>query len=220
MVFLWFGVDDSTFTLRAPFYGIANRVPTAWDDDNCTSCDTCREQRGLPGTVRKFSFRSMFWVTSMIANYAYSRYDEIAPAVIQKLQEIQDRLFLAVEEQDKKLEQLTGAAAEKAASDFSFSTAEGLHNEWLDFYGDLFSTYSDGFKTLPDSSNRACKCKKQGSDYTNFWKKEIVSQAGDKYRVPVSPLDATPFKNMNKMRLRSFAGTESNCEEGSDSALV
>merc|ERR1712098_296923 len=99
---------------------------------------------------------------------------------------------------------MSSKVAEKAASEFSFLTAEGLHNEWLDFYGDLFSTYVDGFKTLPDPSNRACECKKEGRDYTDFWKNEIVSQAGEKYKVPASN-DSSPFKNMDKMRLRSFS---------------
>lgn len=207
---LWFGVDDSTFTLRAPFYGVTTRVPAAWDDANCTSRDPCRESFKLPGTVRKFSFRSMWWVSNMIANYAYSRYDQIAPAAQSKIQEIQDRLFQEVRNQDAAIAAMNTAEAEKAASDFSYRAAEGLHEEWLDFYGELFATFVDGLKMVADPKNEACRCSKHGFGYDDFWKEEITSQAGDKYRVPES---RTALATIPKHKLRSFRGSAQMCNE-------
>jgi dipeptidase len=48
---LWFGADDSTFSLHTPFYGAASRVPPAWDGATCTGRDLCRARLGLPGTI-------------------------------------------------------------------------------------------------------------------------------------------------------------------------
>lgn len=201
---LWFGVDDSTFTVRAPFYGVATRFPAAWDDSNCTSRDACREQAGLPGTIQKFSLDSMFWVTNMVANFAYSRYDEISLAVFDRLARTESRLQAAVKAQDLMMAALPEATAREAATDFSFATAAALHKEWLDFYGELFVKYVDGYTMHPGSGGTF---KKIGSQLRPLLQTEIALQTGSKYQLP-GPASASDGTNMaaviDKRQLRSL----------------
>jgi len=210
---LWFGVDDSTFTVRAPFYGVSTRVPLAWDDGNCTTRDDCREQMGLPGTIQKFSLQSMFWVTNMIANYAYSRYDDIAPAIFSRLAATESHLQAAVTAQDAALMMLPESAAREAATNFSFVTAEALHREWLDFYGELFVTYVDGYKMVHGAAPGSVK--KVGSQLRNLMRAAIASQTGSKYRLPgrAAAGDGKNLAAIDKRQLRAMGRRHEAPEE-------
>lgn len=204
---LWFGVDDSTFTVRAPFYGTTSKVPLAWDDSNCTQRDDCRKQLGLPGTVRDFSFQSMHWVTNMVANYAYSRFDEIAPAVYRRLAAVESRLLAEVAAKDLELEGMEREEAAAAAAKFSFNVSESLHQEWLAFYGELFATYVDGY-TTKDAPGTRSGFSKQGSNLRDLMKAEIAEQTGSKYRLPGTPggHEVNLLAVMDKRCLKSMGG--------------
>jgi dipeptidase len=208
---LWFGVDDSTFTLRAPFYGVTNRVPKAWDDANCTSRDKCKEEFGIPGTIDKFSFDSMFWVTNLVANYAYSRFDEIAPFVHERLAKVESRLIAEVEAQDAKFAGLNDEQAKQAATDFSFRTSEALHGEWLSFFGELFATFVDGYRMVPKGDGVA----KVGNNLRSLIKAEIAWQTGKRYVLPGKPAgsESNLASVIDKRQLRSMGRTDDVEEE-------
>lgn len=155
----------------------------------------------------------------MIANYAYTRYEQIAPVVQQRIQEIQDRLFKEVSQQDFDMATLSDEAAEEAATQFSYRTASDLHQEWLDYYGELFSTYVDGLQMLPDPKNEGCRCTKHSFQFDDEWKEEIVSQTGDKYLVPEDFQHSTP-QSIDKRTLRSFSGLHGDCSEESRTSVV
>lgn len=158
----------------------------------------------MPGTIQKFSLDSMFWVTNMVANFAYSRYDEIALAVFDQLARTESRLQAAVKAQDVIMAALPEAAAREAATDFSFRTAEALHKEWLDFYGELFVKYVDGYTMHPGTDGTF---KKIGSQLRPLLKIEIALQTGSKYQLP-GPVSASDGTNMaaviDKRHLRSL----------------
>jgi len=201
---IWFGADDSTFSIRAPFYGATNRVPLAWDDANCTGQTACRERNGLPGTRTKFSMKSQHWIQNMIANHAYSRFSEIAPRVQQRLVEIERGLFQDVSDMDAKLDAMDDAKeAAEAATDFSFRTAERLYDEAVELYGEIFVSSVDGFHLKTDPSNAQCGCKTEYPEWGEEWKKRIATETGDHYKIPklTSRPDVTP-----KTRLRALGG--------------
>lgn len=216
---LWFGVDDSAFTVRAPFYGVASRVPRSWDDANCTQRDSCREALGLPGTATKFSFQSMFWVCNLVANYAYSRYDQIAPAVYSRIAQIEARLQAAVEAQDRVLLELQSdpgggdTAMAEAATAFSFHVAERLHEEWLDFYGELFATFVDGYRVQPpESPADQFGFHKQTFGIPEIFKAAIAATTGDHYLFPVAPRVSLAASSKDKRCLKSFGGRPGRCQ--------
>lgn len=180
---LWFGADDSTFSLHTPLYGATARLPRAWDGGNCTGRAACREAFGLPGSITKFSLESMHWVQQMVSNFAYSRYDVIGPAVQSKLAELEGHLFQTVSDMDVKLMKMTSEEAAAAATDFSFQTGERLHAQWLEFYGRLFATYVDGYRTVSNPRNKFSGCDKEPLQFSEAWKQRIVEETGDHYRV-------------------------------------
>lgn len=217
---LWFGYDDSAFTIRAPIYGVASKIARAWDDANCTSRDYCKESFGLPGTIRNFSIDSMFWVTNLVANWAYSRYDAISPAVYQKLAEVESRLLAAVDASDRIIDGLDDQqAAAEAATDFSLRTAEALHREWVEFFGTLFATYVDGYEMLPAQAG-ATEVSKKGSNLRGLIKAEIAKQTGARYLLPGKPSagETNLAAVLDKRQLRSMGRTHDPDESSLEGA--
>lgn len=82
----WFSVDDSSFSVHAPFHGCTTRLPWAFSHKN--------------GGAHSFSFDSAFWVFNMVANFAYYRYDRVAPLVTEKIHDYEERFVEAVAKED------------------------------------------------------------------------------------------------------------------------
>jgi len=128
----------------------------------------------------------MFWVANLVANFAYSRYSAIAPAVYQKIAEVEARLLADLEASDRILDNIQDEpASQGAATDFSFKTAEGLHREWLGYFGELFATYMDGYHMLPGVEGDPIV--KQGESLRPLIKSEIARQTGWTYILPGKP---------------------------------
>lgn len=216
---LWFGVDDSTFSLHAPIYGATTRLPPAWDGGNCLGRATCREALGLPGTITKFSTQAMHWVGQLIANYAYSRYDIIAPVVFEKLAELEGKLFEELRQADEQIKMEDIRAAE-VATNFSFNTAEQLHKTWLDFWGQLFVTYVDGYTMVHNDENKLGGCDKVSPTWDDSWKKRIVDETGGHYRVPADIVAQGPPGVIHKLNLIALGGGEKVAPEPQESSKL
>lgn len=101
----------------------------------------------------------------------------------------------------------------EAATAFSFQVAEGLHQEWLDFYGELFATFFDGYRVerpTADSSHdsKAFGFVKRVFGLRDLMKHEIIATTGDRYQLYSA---AAPSIRLavptDKRCLRSFGGT-------------
>jgi len=144
----------------------------------------------------------------MIANHAYSRYSEITPQIHSRLIEIERKLFQEVADMDKKLDSIANADdAVKAATDFSYSTAEHVHDLTHELYGDVFVHTVDGFRMTLDSTDESCGCKTEYPSWTEDWKARIVNETGDHYKIQTSA-EETPrrFATTPKTRLRALGG--------------
>lgn len=142
----------------------------------------------------------------MISNYAYSRSDHIGPAVNKKLVDEERNLFQMVEGMDKKLQQATSPSeAAEMATLFSYRTKK-LNEMWQDFFGDLFATYVDGYRTVPDPTNEVTGCAKEAPHFSEAWKKKIVQETGDHYKVPESLSMARSPNVISKLSLRALGG--------------
>ena len=200
---LWFGPDDISFSVKTPFYGAATAIPDAYSGSNCTGRSVCRRARGLPGTTTEFSLDSMHWVMNLVANYAMTRYDQIAPVVQAKMVELEAAAFAAVAEMDDKLDTMADGDAVAAATEFSGKQATDTHATWKEYYGTLFATFVDGAKLGLDSSEETCGCTKTTPGFSDDVKQRIVDgTAADRYAVPVDAETEAghALRNMRKER--------------------
>jgi len=184
---LWFGAHDSTFSVHAPFYGAVTRIPRAYDGANCTGRAACRTSFGLPGNMNSFALEAMHWATRLVANYAYSRYDVVAPVVQAEIVKVEEHLFQQVPLLDEALRTLDEASAVEYATNHSAQLAERVHRRWAELFGELFMTYVDGYKTAPDPKDQVAGVSKDVPHFSESWKKRIVESTGDRYKVPEVP---------------------------------
>ena len=66
---VWWGADDSSFSLHAPLYGVTSRLPRSHDGGDCMGRVACREALGLPGSIAHFSLETMHWVRVLPCSY-------------------------------------------------------------------------------------------------------------------------------------------------------
>jgi len=109
---------------------------------------------------------------------------------------------------------LPEGAAREAATNFSFVTAEALHREWLDFYGELFVKYVDGYTMTSGAAPGSVK--KVGSQLRNLMRAEIASQTGSKYRLPgrAASTDGENLVAIDKRQLRAMGRRHDVPENG------
>lgn len=132
--------------------------------------------------MTSFTLDAMHWVGQLIANFVYSRYDDIAPVVKKKLVQLEGELFSQIQHVDAMLAAIPdNEKAAEVATQFSFNTAERLHVTWRDFHGELFATFVDGYTTTVDTSDDVCGCKKHTPHWSAKWKHYIASSTGDRY---------------------------------------
>ena len=181
---LWFGVDDSTFSVKTPFYGATSEVPSSYSGANCTGRSACREASGLPGSITSYTLETMHWITNQVANYAYSRYATIAPAVWDAIVETESSHFDAVAAMDAKLLAMSDTEAAAAATAFSYTTATATHARWVRLFGELFVKFVDGAILQSDPQEETCGCSKATPGFTEKEKERIVNTTGTHYLVP------------------------------------
>ena len=183
---IWFGVDDTATSCLTPVYSSGNVAPLCFRVGN--------------GNMMKYSDSAAFWLFNRIANFAYSRYKDIAPEVRKAIDEHENGALKIVPDVDaqalrilkennndttKVKEYLTGWS-EKFA-DRMFKTFKNL-----DEY--LLVKYMDGNikKQNPDGS-----FKNNGFDavtpempyqpgYPQKWLDAVAKDHGDKMETPTS----------------------------------
>jgi hypothetical protein len=101
----------------------------------------------------------------MVSNFAYWRWDDAYPIVRAKIDAIHSRFQTQVEEMDKTALAVyrgtSATAAVQLVTNFSVLAGETLHEEWLEFYGDLFVRFRDFATIVPDAGNTRCGCNVQ-----------------------------------------------------------
>ena len=116
---------------------------------------------------------------SLPGQFAYYRHAQVAPVVVAKVREYEERFVAAVAENDQRAVELWEAGNQSEAVEFLTATAEergnGLVSDWLAFYQQLFMDFRDG--QVPDGV---------ASGYAQDWYDRIAEETGDKYLVPES----------------------------------
>lgn len=157
---LWFGVDDTYFTVYAPMYCSMTKVPYNF-------------KKGL-GSLAHFTWDSAFWVFNFVSNFAYPRYS----IVINDVQKVQNELegsFLAQQETIEKtaLSLLKNSRGEAVSylTDYSISLADRTYETWKKLGEQLLLKYMDGVV-----KNEFHNPKNVG--YPDEFKKLIVAENG------------------------------------------
>ena len=169
----WFGVDDAACTVFAPMYGSNTEVPVALAEEG-------------HGAIMNFTFDSSFWVFNLVANLAYTRWRIIYPEVQDFAKRLQAQYIVDSAEAEQRARTLWEAGQQDEAvqhlTKFSTTTAQSLHDVWLDFWEYLVPRHLDGdLKTyVPGEQNPNVET----PGYGDAWYARIANETGSKYLIP------------------------------------
>lgn len=162
---IWFGVDDTYSTVYVPMYCGIKKAPEGFAVGN--------------GSFQEFNWQSAFWVFNFVANYAYSRYNEMIPD-IQKVQlELEGQFFAnqsEVEQNALDIYKTSPLKARDYLTDYSCQQADMTVSRWMKLGEFLIWKYLDG--NTKDEYG-----KPQHPGYSQEWYKRIATDTGDKLKV-------------------------------------
>jgi dipeptidase len=177
---IWFGVDDTYYTVYTPMYCGMTAVPESFKVGN--------------GDIMTYSDNAAFWVFNEVTNFVYSRASVMTPDLQAKQKELEQKYMAETAEIDAKAAELfksTAKGAAKKGSDmltaYSVNAGNNTVKEWRELYKHLFTKYMDGnVKTrrpLPEGYKYITPEVKQPG-YPQDWLMRIVIDAGDKLKMP------------------------------------
>lgn len=171
----WFGTDDTATSPLTPIYCGATKVP------NCFAVGN--------GDMTTYSPTSMFWIQQRVTNFAYSRYNVIAPDIARVMHRWENRCQSQqpiVDATAVALFDTNPAAAREFITDYSVATAQNLFQTWKELDEYLLVKYIDGnvkqevaegqFKDNGNGFNIPASPMQPG--YSEAWKRMV---AGDKW---------------------------------------
>ncbi|MDD4141525.1 MAG: C69 family dipeptidase [Bacteroidales bacterium] len=171
---IWFGTDDTYSTCYIPMY--------------CGITDTPVNVRQGNGSMIEYSSTSMFWITNLVTNFAYSRYCDM----IVDIQKVQSRLENAFQEEvkqfDKDVEAVYVTDPAKALTmmtEFSAEKTVETFNEWNKLFAYLAVKYIDGnVKVEKDGKFESTESGPRypawpnQPEYPEFWYRAIINDCG------------------------------------------
>jgi dipeptidase len=179
---LWFGVDDTYYTVYTPMYCGMTDIPQAFRVGN--------------GDIMTYSADAAFWVFNEVTNFVYSRASVMTPDLLAKQKELEQKYISETAEIDAKAAELFRSSAKGAAKKgtemitaYSVNAGNNTLKEWRELYKYLFTKYMDGnIKTrraVPEGYKYVAPEVKQPG-YPQDWLMRIVIDAGDKLKMPGS----------------------------------
>jgi dipeptidase len=163
---LWFGVDDTYSTVYVPIYCANKAVPHSFAEGT--------------GNWNEFSWDSAYWTFNFVANYAYSRYEDMI-VDIQKVQRELEGGFLSrqadVEAHAAMLYKQSPTLAKDFLTDYSCRQGDMVTARWKKLGEFLIWKYMDG-------NVRDAKGEVTHPANGEAWYRTIVKDHGDVIRVP------------------------------------
>lgn len=139
----WFGTDDCANTVYVPMIASITEIPHCFAVGN--------------GNIMNFTMESSFWITNLVTNFAYTRYNAINPEIQAAQDNLYTLFFKELKSFDEEMLQILSndsEAAQKTINNFSKKQAETFHSTWTNLFGYLFAKYLDGniktAKELPE----------------------------------------------------------------------
>jgi dipeptidase len=171
---LWFGVDDTYSTVYVPMYCSITAAPHAYAVGTCT--------------FNAFCWDSAFWVFNFVANWAYTRYDDMI-VDIQKVQEELESKFIAdqpsIENAALTLHCTAPALATEYLTRYSDEQGDMVVARWRKLGEFLIWKYLDG--NVRDAQGNVTH-----PPYPDSWYREIVRESGPSLREPETAPTPTP----------------------------
>ena len=172
----WFANDEANMTVFTPCYCNMTQAPECYDKHTADAFH--------------FSTRSAYWVENWVSNMVYLRYNLLFP----ELQKVRDRLeadnnSLQTEVEDKAAS-MSKEEAVKYLSAYSHRVAGAMMDEWNQLAQLIIVKYNDMAVKRMDESGQYEKT--PGGNprpvlrpgYPERFKREIIKQTGDRYKLP------------------------------------
>ena len=171
---IWFGVDDTYYTVYSPMYCGITKVPETFAVGN--------------GDIMTFSDNSAFWVFNEVTNFAYTRTRLLIGDLQKKQSELEDGYMAETVNIDKSAEALYKKSPEEAVkylTDYSIKSGNNTVKQWKKLYQFLFVKYVDGnvkeVQPIPKGYKYMVP-KLSQPGYGDEWNRIIVKNTGDKFR--------------------------------------
>jgi dipeptidase len=171
---IWFGVDDTFYTVYSPMYCGITRVPETFAVGN--------------GDMMTFSDNAAFWVFNQVTNFAYTRTSLLIGDLQKKQTELEDGYINEIVNIDKSAEALykkSPSNASKYLTDYSVKAGNKTVMQWKELYKFLFTKYVDGNVKEKQPVPKGYKYivpKLSQPGYGDEWNRIIVKNTGDKFR--------------------------------------
>ena len=171
----WFGVDDAATTVFTPMYCGITSAPRVFETGN--------------GSMMEWSDDAAFWIFNQVCNFAYTRYNTIAPDIV-KVQKMLEHKFIdytkTIDKAAVALLEADEAMGIDYLTDYSHGVAQHTFDTWKDLYKELFVKYMDGNvktrKEVPEGYKYVAPEVSQPG-YGEAWYKRIVEETDDHFKV-------------------------------------
>lgn len=171
---LWFGVDDTYYTVYTPIYCGVTAVPKSFAVGN--------------GDIMTYSETSAFWVFNEVTNFVYSRASVMTPDLQAKQKELEQKYMNELPAIDKAATELYNKSPKKALAyitDYSVKSGDYTVSQWRELYKHLFTKYMDGnikTKNPPKEGYKYVTPSVKQPGYSEEWYRRIVQDAGEKLK--------------------------------------
>lgn len=177
---LWFGVDDAATSCLTPIYSSGLRTPKCFEVGN--------------GHMTQYSPTSAFWLFNRVAQFAYLRYNVIAPEIQQAAADHElgaMQIIPTVDAEVLRLYKSKPGEVKEYLTVWSEKFADRMFKKWkeLDEYllvkhidGNIKAQNPDGsFKDNGAGKNIPARPIQPG--YSEHWKRKVVEDAGERLKV-------------------------------------
>jgi dipeptidase len=152
---VWYGVDDSYVTCYQPLYSNITEIPIAF----------------RTGDIKKFSWKSAWWVFNFVSNYANLRYADM----IKEIQFVQDSIetsFISqIDSIDSLADELLKNDYQSMQNMLTVYAAENMEMtmlRWIELGEHLITKYNDGY--VKDDNG-----KPQAAPYSDDYLRQVKS---------------------------------------------
>ncbi|MFA5848473.1 MAG: C69 family dipeptidase [Bacteroidales bacterium] len=173
----WFGVDDAATSALTPIYSSSVRVPECFRVGN--------------GDMLTYSPTSAFWIFNRVTNFAYLRYDILAPEIRKVGDDHENKAIertAAIDAAAMMLYKDSPAKAREFLTDYSVNTAQELFDKWVNLDRFLLVKYIDGNIKNQDTNgcflnngfSKSIPAFPKQPGYSEEWKRAVKENAGEK----------------------------------------